>query len=351
MSSTVLLSIFLAASTPHGVRELPVDPLLVSPSMEQFLEATVHRDLTEMQRLESLMSAVFGSRNLEFTYASVSRTASETFAHRNGNCLSFSLMIVAMARRVGLDARFREVDIPPAFSKSGAFVILGEHVNVAVFIEGKPYIVDVFPQVAPARAAGRIVSDQRGLAHFFNNMGVDELGNGDDRLAEINLMTALDLDPTMDGAYVNLGAARTRAGRYAEAEGFYRKALELSPKSLSAMTNLAGVYQRTGRIKEAERLHVKVKKFREKNPYYHFSLGLEASRQGDHTEALSHYRRAIRLNARDDTFYFAVARTYALLGDAKRMAENLQLARKYAPDQDSRLKYAQKLERLKSIRQ
>lgn len=351
MTPTVLLSLFLAASLPQGVRRPPLDPLVVSPAMEQFLETKVHRELPEMQRLQSLMNAVFGTSGLEFAYAPVSRTAGETFALRSGNCLSFSLMLIAMARHVGLDARFQEVDIPPTFSKNGDFVVLGQHVNVAVFIQGMLYTVDVFPQVAPVRSGARVVSDRRGVAHFFNNMGVDELGNGDGELAEANLMTAIEIDPAMEGAYVNLGASRTRMGRYLEAEKFYLKALQLSPKSLSAMTNLASVYQRTGRSKEAERLRAKVKKFREKNPYYHFGLGIEADRQGNYVEALSHYRRAIRLNAGDDSFYFAVARTHAALGDAEKMAKNLQLARKYAPNQDSRLKYTQKLERLKSLGQ
>ena len=51
-------------------------------------------------------------------YDEITRTASETFRARRGNCLSFSNMFVAMARDVGLDVQFQEVEIPPDWTST-----------------------------------------------------------------------------------------------------------------------------------------------------------------------------------------------------------------------------------------
>jgi tetratricopeptide (TPR) repeat protein len=91
-----------------------------------------------------------------------------------------------------------------------------------------------------------------------------------------------------------------------------------------------------------------VQQFREKNPYYHFDLGLKASRQGNYEEALGHFKRAAQLNSRDHTFYFEIARTYARIGKKKQVLSNLQLAVKYAFESDNKLKYEQKLEALRN---
>lgn len=347
MIAMALIGMLLALPIPEESNRI-VDPLKLSPEIEQFLDERVSRALPPMKRLDALIDVVFRRDELGFTYSPASRTALETFDSRNGNCLSFTLMLIAMARHLDLDARFREVDIPPLFTKHGSFVILRQHLNVAVFIDGEVYTIDVFPQIVPIQSGGRIVADQRGFAHFFNNMGVDELGHADYELAELNFAAALQVDPTMDGVYVNLGGVRARTGRLLEAEQHYRKALELNSNNYAAMSSLAAVYEKTGKFKEAARLQKKVKKFRDRNPYYHFSLGLGYWEQGNHSEALAHLKRAIKLNPDDHTFYFAVARIHALLGDRKKMESNLQLAKKYAVDPDNKLLYAQKLDLLKN---
>ena len=327
-----------------------VNPMQMSPEMKQFLDTNVDRGLPPMERLRSLVSAVFQSHELNFSYAPVSRTAIETFTNRNGNCLSFTLLFITMSRYLNLDARFREVEIPPMFNKTGAFVNLSQHLNAAVLIGKQAYAIDVFPGVVPIDIGGQIVSDQRGLAHFLNNKGVDELGKENYELADLYLKKALETDPSTVGVWINLGAARTQVGKLDEAERYYRKALELEPKNLAAMSNLANICELTGRTKESIRLQTKVREFREKNPYHHFYMGLQAYQQGDYQGALAHYRQAVKLKSSDHNFYFAIARVYAQTGQNAEMLANLQLAEKNASDSASKLKYAQKLELLKNMR-
>jgi tetratricopeptide (TPR) repeat protein len=346
MFASVLLGILLAFPAPDdsAMRE---NPLAMDPAMREFAHK-VGFGLLPMQRLQALVDAIFQNKELNFSYAPISRSAGDTFKNRNGNCLSFTFLFISMARYLGMDARFCEVNIPPEFTKKGDRVILIQHLKPVVYIEGEAYAIDIFPAIIPIGMDGQIVSDERGFAHFFSNKGVVEFSNSNYELADAYFTKALDLDSTTVGAWINLGAARFQTGKLEEAERCYKKALALNPKSPAAMNNLANIFEITGRVKEAFTLKKKIQQFREKNPYYHFDLGLQACRQGDNEKALAHFRRAAKLNSRDYTFYFEIARMYARIGKKKQMLSNLQLAIKYASEPDNKLKYAQKLEALKS---
>jgi tetratricopeptide (TPR) repeat protein len=347
MLASVLLCLLLA-SPAQDSSSLREDPLDMDPAMEQFIADKVGFGLLPTQRLRLLVDAIFQNKELNFSYASISRSASETFKNRNGNCLSFTLLFISMARYLGLDARFCEVNIPPEFTKRGDSVILINHLKPVVFIMGKAYAIDIFPTIVPLGMDGQIVSDERGLAHFFSNRGVVELGNKNYELADLYFTKALELDPTTVGAWINMGTARFQTGKLEESERCYKKALALSPKNPAAMNNLANIFEITGRNKEAFNMKKKVQQFREKNPYYHFDLGLQAYQHGNYEKALAHFRLAAKINSRDNTFYFEIARTYAQIGNKKQMLSNLQLAVKYASEPDNKLRYEQKLEALRN---
>ena len=53
-------------------------------------------------------------------YAEVTRTASGTFHDRQGNCLSFTMLFVALARAAGsARRRYQSVEVPPTWSYDG----------------------------------------------------------------------------------------------------------------------------------------------------------------------------------------------------------------------------------------
>jgi Flp pilus assembly protein TadD len=347
MLASVFLGLLLACPAPD-ISSIRENPLAMDPAMKQFVAEKVGFGLLPIQRLQSLVAEIFQNKELNFSYASISRSASETFKYRNGNCLSFTLLFISMARYLGLDARFCEVNISPEFTKRGDSVILIKHLKPVVFIMGEAYAIDIFPTIVPLGMDGQIVSDERGLAHFFSNKGVVELGNKNHELADLYFTKALELDPKTVGAWINMGTAQFQTGNLEESERCYKKALALSPKNPAAMSNLANIFEITGRNKESFNLKKMVQQFREKNPYYHFDLGLQASKQGNYEEALDHFKRAAQLNSRDHTFYFEIARMYARIGKKKQMMSNLQLAVKYASEPDNKLRYEQKLEALRN---
>jgi len=50
----------------------------------------------------------------------------------------------------------------------------------------------------------------------------------------------------------------------------------VEPGDLVAISNLAALYERIGRTHDAGRYQEKARKLQQKNPYYHFSLGLKS---------------------------------------------------------------------------
>ncbi len=342
MTTTLFLALYLAlAGTDPSVPN--ENPLQISDEMKQFLDTHINRGLDPLVQLQSLVRIVFHENALNFTYVPKTRTAIETFSQRSGNCISFTFLFIAMARYLGLDARFREVDTVPTWSKVGDIVSMSGHANVAVFIGTQGYVVDLFPRVDRIQLGGRVVTDQRAIAHYFSNKAVDFLGAGQPNEAIEYFRKALESDPTAAFVWANMGVARAVAHSPAEAEKAYLKSLELDPSEMVAMSNLANLCHSLGREKEAKSYSAKVRRFKLKNPYYHFGLGLQAYEAGNYKQAIDHFKAALKLKPVEHNFDLALAKTYAKLGDIDKTTAYLKLAAKNAPDELSKLHYNEKL--------
>ncbi len=320
------------------------DPLRVSDEMKQFLETKIGHPCDSLDRLQELVQVVFRDNQLKFSYAPETRTAAETFRRRGGNCVSFTFLFIAMARQLGLDARFREVDIVPIWGQVGDLVSLSGHVNVAVYIGGKGYSVDLFPQINRIDLGGHVVSDDRAIAHFYSNKGVEQLASGNPKLAIAFLEKALRSDPTMACAWTNMGVALTHIGEFQKAESSHQKALQVEPGDLVAVSNLASLYERIGRTRDAERCQEKARRLQEKNPYYHFNLGLKCFMSGQYKEAVAQYRVALKLKPKEHYFHMALAKAYIRLGEMDKGAACLKDALKNAPDDTAKRRYNEKLD-------
>jgi tetratricopeptide (TPR) repeat protein len=342
MVATLFLA--LSLSLTSAVPAAPDDnPLKINDEMKQFLDTHIDRGADSLQQLQTLVRVVFQENALNFAYVPQTRTAIETFEMRGGNCVSFTFLFIALARNLGLEAHFREVDIVPTWSRVGDIVSMSGHANAAVFIGSQGYVVDLFPRVDRIQIGGRIAGDGRAIAHYLSNRAVDRLGAGRPQDAIDYLQRALISDPAAPFAWTNLGVAQAKAGQNAEAEKSYFKALELDSSEMVATSNLAALYQHTGREREAKQYASKVRRFKLKNPYYHFGLGQQAYLSGEYKNAIEHYKTALKLKSVEHNFDVALAKAYAQLGRIDKASEYLRLAAKNAPDELSKLHYNEKL--------
>jgi Flp pilus assembly protein TadD len=256
-------------------------------------------------------------------------------------------MFVALARQAGLQASFQEVDSPPDWSFRDDAFVLNRHVNVVVDLgRAGEQVVDFNVDDFKASYDRRVVSDERALAHYFNNVAVERLQAADTPAALAYLRKALAHDPDFSPAWTTLGTLYRRAGQAGHAEAAYLRALDADGSDTVAMSNLAALYERDGDLGRAAWYRRRVLAHRDRNPYYHFELGREAVRAGDYDAAIRHVKRAVRAKRNEDQFYFLLSLAYAKKGDTRTAGRYLVRAQRVAATDALRRRYESKMEAL-----
>jgi Flp pilus assembly protein TadD len=326
-----------------------VDILELSPEMIAFIDRWVDPHGGEYFRLWRLLYAVMGDGTFDVIYDGTTRTAQETFREQRGNCLSFTNMFVAMSRYLGMDSNFQEVMVPPDWSVSGETLIFNLHINAQVDLKTHTdQMVDFNMYDFRLRYDRQIVSDNRARAHYFNNMGVEHMLEGDTLMALANFRESITTDHSFSPAWINLGILNNRGGYPNYAEAAYLQALYIDDSNLVAMSNLAGLYEQEGRTELAAQYRSKVKFHRMRNPYYHYQLARTAFDIGDYETAIDHLKIAVRKNKNDDTFYFLMSLSYLKSGEPEAAQRWMKKAEEVAEMDDDKKKYHRKLDMLMS---
>ena len=347
-AESVLQASPLAADPANSI-VIPEEILELSPEMVSFLDQHVNRKGSQNERLAQLVHAIISGERFVLSYDDSTRTARSTFEDRRGNCISFTNMFVAMARDVNLDASYQEVDIPPDWSMAGETYLLSKHVNAVVALKGRhPRVVDFNIADYNTENEMREISDQRALAHYYNNKGVEHMLADDTAMAYGYLQHSLAEDITFSSAWVNLGILHRREGYPDYAESAYLRALEYDGSDLLAMSNLASLYLQEGREEEGEYYLSQVTMHRMRNPYYRFQLADEAFNEGDYQAAITHLKAAIRKREEDDRFYYLLSLSYLMSGDREQSQRWMKKAEEVAQQKSSQEKYHHKLDLLRS---
>jgi len=324
--------------------------LAVSGEMRQFLDSNVHYKASGQIKLRELIDAIINEGTFGLAFDGTTRTAAETFRLRRGNCLSFSNMFVAMARYVGLEAVYQEVDIPPDWAFQDDVFLLNRHVNVSVDVgRSGPHVVDFNIDDFKSSYDARTISDTRALAHYYNNMGVERMQAGDTASALEYFRRALaENDRRFSPAWTNLGTLYLRNDYPEYAEAAYLLALKADDEDLVAMSNLANFYERRGDVERAAIYRKQVVNHRKENPYYRYRRAREAYAAEDYDTAISNLKYAIRKQKNEDQFYFLLGMCYLQKGDEGAARRWLARAEAVAATDALKHRYSSKLELLLS---
>jgi Flp pilus assembly protein TadD len=338
-------SLGVAKDSPLSVVE-PQEVLALSPEMKDFLDAHVDRNGTDTLKLHQLAAAIIDTDTFGVEYDDITRTASQTFRIRRGNCLSFASMFVAMARHVGLDVQYQEVDIPPDWTIDKDTYVLNQHVNVYVNLGlAGTKVVDFNISDFKASYEMRRISDTRALAHYYNNIGVERMQAGDTASALWCFHKAIaDNDRQFSPAWTNLGTLYMRNGHPADAEAAYLQALKASDGDLVAMSNLARLYEQRGDRERAADYRKRVIYHRRLNPYYRYQLARRAYSEQQYDVAIGHLKYAIRKRPKEDQFYFLLGLSFMQKGDARAAQRWLARAKEVAATDALKRKYSSKID-------
>jgi len=302
-----------------------------------------------LNRLVDFMFSREGGLGLQYR-ADANYTVAQTYQMRHANCLSFTLMAIALARADGFQAYAQEIEDVLTWYQEGNTVYRNDHVNAGVRIGRQRFSVDVAWDQVIARQQPEAIPDTHLFAMFYNNRAVDLLGDGRPGSAQAYLARARALSPDYPAFWNNTGVAALRRGDATAAERAYLQALALNENYSSALFNLVTFYNRNGRGAEARPLQRRLEHVRAHDPFDQFLLALEHERSGDYEGAVRYYQRAIRLFGSEHRFYLGLARAYLHLGKARRAGRALARAQELS-EGATRTQYQAKLERLRRPRE
>ena len=260
----------------------------------------------DSRRLDRLVNLFHDDAELGFEYAAhPTRDVAGTYAARRGNCLAFTLAFISVARTVGFDAYPREVRVPDQWRRVGTSVLSVGHVNAGVDIPTRSAIVDFEPDLMQAHRLaqpyrGRRISDERALAHFYNNRAAELMLAGNPVEARAWVEQALALDSSFSPAWITRGILARRAGRLEVAERAFVTALDHDDRSASALFNLVSLLRDLGRREEMMRYGNRLAALDPDDPYLLWALG-RVQRDGEALElARESFERAVRLTEAGD---------------------------------------------------
>lgn len=264
--------------------------------------------------------------------ADVTLPADQAFSRREVNCLSYTLMYVAMARRMGLEAQVNEVELPPSWDlRENDSLMLLRHVNAKVTLgEDDQVVVDLEMERYSPVYRQSVVSGDAAAALFYNNRGMELMARKQTRESFLHLRKALALDGTRSYIWNNLGNLYYRQGLLDQAETAYLQGLSIGPRDLTIMSNLSNLYGALDKPDKADYFERRAREHRNDNPYYIYTRARTALEEGDTRRAEDLVLEAMDKQNREPRFYSLAAQIYERLGDngkaetMRRQAEKLE---------------------------
>lgn len=299
---------------PGPTQVMAVPPALRTQLQQQVIDAGGSR----RSRLERLVDFLFKKPGLGMEYsADATLTVEQAYRTRKANCLTFTLLTVALARESGLQAYGQELDDIVAWRVDDNIIYGFNHVNAGIAMGRSRFTVDVARDEVVARNPPEPISDRRLLALYYNNRAAELLAHTSPAAAVPYMAMALQLAPSYAGAWANAGVLYLRQGDPRTAERNYLKALALDPANASALVNLVTLYGNNGDETRRAIYARRIEKIQAKDPYFQFLQAEDDEKQGDYAGAVQHYRRAIRLYDGDSRFYLGLAHAYQQLGEER----------------------------------
>ena len=273
----------------------PQQIIVIPPELRaQLQQNVIDKSYSRERRMKLLVDYIFSKQGLGLEYdSSVTRTVEQTFRDRKGNCMSFTLLFVTLAREAGVSAYVQEVGQALSWYQEENTLYNAGHVNVGIQLGTDQGTVDLDRYIVAAKA------------HFD---------------------AALAQDPGFAPAWNNLGVLRIRNHQPGLAERDYLAALQRDQSYAPALSNMVNLYRFTGDDAKVEIYMRRLQRAQLGDPFYQFLQADQAEKRGDYAAAATHYRRAIRLYDKVHQFHFGLARVYFLSGDMERARRELSRA-------------------------
>ncbi len=229
------------------------NPLAVSEPMRLAAVELSGEGGNDLARLRRLQASLFDESEFPFHYAGrETLTAAEAFFRREGNCLSFTNLFVALARSLDLPVTTALVRRSRASEREGDLIVVNNHVVATIDWNTRAEFFDFDRRRHEPPTQFRPLDDLWITALFLNNKGADELRAGHPDIAIRYFEDAVRLAPEFAAAWGNVGVARRRLGDIDGALQAYQRALAIEADNPTILNNLSSLYRALGRFQEAD---------------------------------------------------------------------------------------------------
>lgn len=342
------------APPPQAPPAIPPPPAIeevfaIPPDLRRSLHEDVasRRAHSDEQRLDALVRYLFAADGLGMRYRhDADHTVAESYRTREANCLSFTLLTIALARDLGIEAYGQEIRRVLGWYREGDTLYFSNHVNAGVHVAGRRLSVDVASDQVLTADPPRRIDDRRLLAILHSNRAASLLARGQTGAAGEHMAAAFAADAGYATAWNNAGVLALREGRQADAGRAFESALRLDATHEGALMNLAALHAARGEHAQEARLRRRIDRIQRHNPFHHFLLAIEDEKQGEYARAARRYRRAIALYAGEHQFHYGLARAYLHLGEGGKAGESLRRAQALAGHGNAQ-RYQAKLDQLR----
>jgi tetratricopeptide (TPR) repeat protein len=327
----------------------------LTPAMRQYLDRELVLRSVKGTR-QSLIDAV-AQGQLKLEYDSVTtRTASEAFDARAGNCLSLVIMTAAFAKALGLEVQYNIAAVGDLWSRSGNIYFLNGHVNVTLgrrhsdsrilWDSAELMTIDFLPGSEMRGLRTRPIDEATLLAMFYNNRAAEALVRG--RLDDAYWLAreGMRASPGYWGSYNTLGVVYLRRGQPALAENAFRRVLQSESGNTRAWANLALTLERQGRGEEAKAADRELVRIEQDAPFAFFHRGMAAMEAGDFRAARDSFAREVSRAPEYHEFHFWLGLAELRLGNVEAARRELAAALEHSTTRRDHDLYASKLERL-----
>lgn len=278
--------------------------------------------LSQKQTAYALANWVISKKGLALSYkVDATLTPLQTYQQRQGNCLSYSLLLTQLGKALGVKIHMNSVDIPDTWSMQDDTLSFYRHVNVVYKTLGDSHVFDFTPGASDARYPQKLLDEQQALALFFNNRALDHLRLNDHEQATHYIKLATSLSSDNPDIWTNAGAILKRKKSTLRAKEALLFALTLDSGHVVAASQLERLYREEGDTENAEKYLNLATKARFNNPYYLFREAKKRFLDQDYDQAEELAKSAISKHRYDPRFF-------ALLGVTQGKLENHKAARR-----------------------
>ena len=348
---------FTPPSEPVGAQDL----FTLSPRMRDYLHSTAFNQRLRAKGMRhGLLEALYSKTDLKLEYESrTTRTASETYEARSGNCLSLVIMTAAFAKELGMPVHFRSVEVANSWSRTAGIYLSSAHINIGLgerptdAVRGydlqRVLVVDFIPRDEAASLRTRELDEEDVVALYLNNRAAEALVQ--DRLNDAYwwARAAVEARPGTATVLNTLAVIYQRHGEPVLAERVFQAALTREPENLAVLRNLEPLLLALGRPQEAQALAKRIASIEPTPPYHYFDMGMVALKAGNFDAAVTHFEREVKRAPYNDEFRFWLGIAHLKLGHLSDAREHIALAVDHSTRRDMREVYSAKLAYLRKM--